>query len=271
MAKLATHAPAGFNAERNHAPKKVRLDEIVIDPDISKIFNIQVKTKEAVLKSILERGYDPEQPVVVWAGNNILVDGHTRYSASQEAGLKEIFVYERDFTSREDAILYAFGRQAIRRSLTQNDLVKAAQMIPDVRREKGQGRIAEKIAEMLGVSPSTVYQVRKIVKDGSPEDIEAVKNGNASINSVYDKVAKKTKNTMESPELTKKVKPEIHHLSQKTNDNMDIDQLIDFLVMETLRQDRANADEMSIESIAALPQIASLKKKLISLVSARKE
>ena len=267
MAKLAAQATAGFNAERNHEPKKVRLDEIVIDPEISKIFDIQVKTKDAVLDSILKRGYDPEQPVVVWAGSNILVDGRTRYTASQEAGLKEIFVYERDFPSREDAILYAFGRQAIRRNLTSKDLVKAAQMIPDARREKGQGRIAEEIAEMLGVSPSTVYQVRKIVKDGSPEDIEAVENGKASINSVYDKLTKKTKDTMESPELTKKAKPEIRHLSQKTNDNMDIDQLIDSLIMETLRQDRANCDNMTIEAIATLPQIISIKENIVSLIS----
>jgi ParB-like chromosome segregation protein Spo0J len=267
MAKLATQSTPGFNADRKHEPRKIRLDEIVIDPEISKIFDIQIKTKDAVLNSIQKRGYDPEQPVVIWAGSKILIDGHTRYAAAKAAGLEEIFAYERDFPSREDAILYAFGRQAIRRNLTSKDLVKAAQMIPDVRREKGQGRIAEEIAEMLGVSPSTVYQVRKIVKDGSPEDIEAVESGKASINSVYDKVAKKTKDTMELPELIKKTKPETRHLSQKINDNKDIDRLIDLLIMETLRQDRANCNNMTIESIAILPQITNIKANIISFIS----
>ena len=191
MAKLNLQAPAGFNAVRNREPKKIRLDEIVIDPDISKIFDIQVKIKDDVLKSILNRGYDPEQPVVLWKDKMILVDGRTRYTASKEAGLDEIFAYEREFASREDAILYAFERQAIRRNLSSKEIIKAAQMIPGVRRQKGQGRIAEEIAQMLNVSPATVYQARKIVKEAPPEDIEAIKNGEASLNSVYDKLTKK--------------------------------------------------------------------------------
>jgi len=200
MPKLAMKSPPGFNAyslEKNHEPKKIRLAEIVIDPDISKIFDIQVKIKDDVLKSILSRGYDPEQPIILWKGHSILVDGRTRYTAAQEAGLEEIFAYEKDFSSREEAILYAFERQAARRNLSTKELIKAAQMIPDVRRQKGQGRIAEEIAEMLHVSPSTVYQVRKIIKEASPEDIRAIENGIASINSVYDKVAKKPENEQE--------------------------------------------------------------------------
>jgi ParB-like chromosome segregation protein Spo0J len=259
MAKLDLKSPPGFNANagKGHEPKKIRLDEIVIDPDISKIFNIQVKTKEAVLKSILKRGYDPEQPVVIWKGNNILVDGHTRYTASQEAKLEEIFVYERDFQSREDAILYAFGRQAIRRSLSPKEIIKAAQMIPDVRRQKGQGRIADEIAEMLGVSPSTIYQVRKIVKDGSPEDIKSIENGDASINSVYDKLTTKPKeeefvftDTMGLPESVKFLRGAVILLVEK-------DQLIasELLVNHFLKKhERAGFNkllpEMVIKSLA---------------------
>jgi DNA-binding transcriptional ArsR family regulator len=108
-----------------------------------------------------------------------------------EAGLEEIFAYERDFPSREDAILYAFERQAIRRNLSGKEILKAAQMIPDTRREKGQGRIAEEIAEMLNVSPSTVYQARKILKEADPEDIKAIENGDTSLKAVTRKLSKK--------------------------------------------------------------------------------
>jgi hypothetical protein len=193
MAKLAIQSTPGFNAitERNYEPKKVRLDKIIIDPEISRIFDIQVKVKDKVLNSILNRGFDPEQPIVLWKG--ILVDGRTRYTAAMEAGLEEIFAFEKEFSSREDAILYAFERQAVRRNLSEKEIIKAAGMIPDVRRKKGQGRIAEEIAKMLKISPSTVYQARKIAKEASPEDIEAIENGEASINAVYDKLANKNK------------------------------------------------------------------------------
>jgi DNA-binding CsgD family transcriptional regulator len=189
MAKLTMKSTTGFNAERNHEPKKVRLDSIVIDQEISEIFDIQVRIKDNVLKSILNRGYDPEQPITLW--NNILVDGRTRYTAAKEAGLEEIFAFEREFASREDAVLYAFARQAIRRNLSAKEILKAAQMIPDVRRQKGQGRIAEEIAQTLNVSPSTIYQARRILKEAAPEDIEAIENGETSFKSVNKKLSKK--------------------------------------------------------------------------------
>jgi DNA-binding transcriptional ArsR family regulator len=204
MPKLAMKSPPGFNAnlEKNHEPKKVRLDKIVIDPDISKIFDIQVKIKDDVLKSILNRGYDPEQPIVLWEGHNILVDGRTRYTAALEAGLEEIFAYERYFPSREDAILYAFERQAVRRNLSAKEILKAAQMIPDVRRQKGQGRIAEEIAQTLKVSPSTIYQARKILKEASPEDIQSIENGETSFKAVSKKLSKNPEE--EKPSLIQK-------------------------------------------------------------------
>jgi hypothetical protein len=185
-------SPPGFNAERNHEPKKVRLDKIVIDEEISKIFDIEVKIKDDVLKSIINRGYDPEQPIVLW--NGILVDGRTRYTAAVEAGLEEIFAYEKEFASREDAILYAFERQAIRRNLSFGEIIKAAQMIPDVRRQKGQGRIADEIAQTLHVSPSTIYKARKIIKEAAIEDIKAIESGESSIRAEYNKLVKKPEN-----------------------------------------------------------------------------
>jgi ParB-like chromosome segregation protein Spo0J len=256
MAKLTLQSTPGFNASagKNHEPKKVRLDKIVIDPDISKIFDIQVKIKDDVLKSILKRGFDPEQPIVLW--NNILVDGRTRYTAAKEAGLEDIFAFEKEFASREDAILYAFERQAVRRNLSEKEIIKAAAMIPDVRRKKGQGRIAEEIAKTLKVSPSTIYQARKIVKEAPLEDIEAIKNGDASINAVYDKLAKKN-----NPEGKQAPMKKLQAINEQ----------IDLLIMEVLRQDRANMDEMTIEAIAILPEITSVKDRLLSLVSARKE
>ena len=48
---------------------------------------------------------------------------------------------------------------------------------PCRRRKKGEGRAAEVLADQLGVSPSTVYQAQKILKFGSPELVERVRNG----------------------------------------------------------------------------------------------
>jgi DNA-binding CsgD family transcriptional regulator len=78
-------------------------------------------------------------------------------------------------------------------------------MIPDVRRQKGQGRIAEEIAQTLNVSPSTIYQARKILKEASPEDIAAIENGEASFKAVSKKLSKKPdeekQTSMRKPEV----------------------------------------------------------------------
>jgi transposase len=55
----------------------------VIDPEISKIFSVQDKTVEEIAQKMEKAGYDRSQPVVVWKGKNILVDGHTRLKGWQ--------------------------------------------------------------------------------------------------------------------------------------------------------------------------------------------
>jgi ParB family chromosome partitioning protein len=128
MAKLTVPGTAGFNAGQNYYSKPVRIGDIFIDPEISRIFAVQEKTRKEIVRSIGKKGYDKSQPVVLWKGKNILVDGHTRLAAAKEAGLEEIPATEMDFESREDALLYTFERQAVRRNLTASEILAAAQM-----------------------------------------------------------------------------------------------------------------------------------------------
>ena len=208
MAKLGTPSTAGFNAGRNHPARPVRVADIVIDPEISGIFKIHDKTLAEIRRRIERFGYDKSQPVVVQKGTNILVDGHTRLAAAREAGLEEVPAFEREFGDREEMLMYTFERQAVRRNLTGPEILTAARMIKGPKEKDGKGRAAELLAERLGVGVATVYQARAILKEGTEEEIEAVRNGEKSIKAAYGTVRRKREPVGE-PTITLKETHEI--------------------------------------------------------------
>ena len=187
MAKLGSLGKPGFNAGNNYVVKFLNVSDIVIDPEISAIFKIQDEIRDEIKDSILKDGFDKSQPITVQKDTNILLDGHTRLAAAKEAGLEEIPVVIKEFENREEAILYTFERQVVRRNLSGAEILTAAEMIPDSRNKRGQGRQAEVIAKRLHVSPVTVYRARDILKNSSEEDKKAVKEGKLSIKAAHKK------------------------------------------------------------------------------------
>jgi len=186
MAKLQTPNTAGFNAACNgYSVKLVKIDDIIIDPEIAGIFAIHDKYKDGIVKQMKEFGFYKEEPVTLWG--KILVDGRTRYTAAKEAGLKEIPAVERNFESREDAIMYTLERQALRRNLTSAEIVIAAQtLLSKKKAANGTGRSANMLAELLGVNVSTLYRAEAILREAPEEIIKAVKNGHMSIRKGFD-------------------------------------------------------------------------------------
>jgi hypothetical protein len=185
MAKLQTSSTAGFNAGKKNDVKLFPVKDIKIDPEIAGIFKISDKVLKQIQEQIEKFGYNEEEPVVIWKGKNILVDGRTRLTASKNAKLEKIPVFEKEFENREAAILYTFESQVMRRNLTGAEILTAAQMIKGRKENDGTGRAAEIMAEKLGISPATVYQAKAILKDASPETLKEVKEGKKSIKKAY--------------------------------------------------------------------------------------
>jgi ParB family chromosome partitioning protein len=185
MAKLQTLSNAGFNAGKKNDVKLFPIKDIKIDPEIAGIFKISDKVLKEIQQKIEKFGYNEEEPVVLWKGTNILVDGRTRFTASKNAKLEKIPVFEKEFENREAAILYTFERQVVRRNLTGAEILTAAQMIKGRKENDGTGRAAEILAEKLGVSPAMVYQAKAILKDASPDTLKEVKEGKKSIKKAY--------------------------------------------------------------------------------------
>ena len=207
MAKLPTPNTAGFNAAGNgYNVKLVKIDDIVIDPEIAGIFTIHDKYKDGIVKQMKEFGFYKEEPVTLWRDNEtgrlILVDGRTRFTAAKEAGLKEIPAVERNFESRDDAIMYTLERQALRRNLTSAEIVIAAQtLLSKKKAANGTGRSANMLAELLGIHVSTLYQAEAILREAPEEIIRAVKNGDMSLKKGYKNRKQNSAPTTEKPEV----------------------------------------------------------------------
>jgi len=214
MARLGTPTNAGFNAGTNFLARPVRVTDIVIDPEISGIFRIHDRTLAEIRQKIEKFGYDSSQPVVLQKGTNILVDGHTRLAAAKAAGLREVPAHEREFEDRDAMLMYTFERQAVRRNLTGPEILAAAQMIKGPKEKDGKGRAAELLAERLGIGVATVYQARAILREGTEEEIEAVRNGEKSIKAAYGAVRQKREPT---PEQTATLK-ETHEITSHWED-----------------------------------------------------
>jgi len=201
MAKLKSPLMAGFNAGKNYYAKLIRIDDIKIDPELSKIFSINDKILDEIYQKILSFGYDESQPVVLQKDTNILLDGHTRLAAAKKAGLKEIPAVEKEFEDREDAVMYTFERQALRRNLTGAEILTAAEMIPIRKDKDGKGRAAELLAQRINVGVTTIYQAKALLRKAPEEDIQAVKNGDLSIKAAYNKNNPKKSVKQDKPDV----------------------------------------------------------------------
>ena len=167
--------------------KIMRISDIIIDPEISKIFKIDLRIKDEVRDSIIKNGYDKSQPIIIWKDQFILTDGHTRLCAAKEAGLDEIIVTEKKFINREAAILYAIDRQVMRRNLTSSEILRAVEIFPNYSNKWGEGNRHKELAKRLGVSEATIFQVKDIIKNSTEEDKKAVVDGKMSIYSASEK------------------------------------------------------------------------------------
>ena len=149
----------------------------------------------ALERSILAEGC--RDALVLWG--ELLVDGHNRYGICQKHGLPFQTVQNTRFSSIEDVHLWMIDQHLGRRSvsdfqrgvlaLRKKEIVASRAKVvvpvdsPDAAvpaPEKLNTR--ESIAKAARISSNTVVQIEKIQKSAAPELVEAVKQGQISIN-----------------------------------------------------------------------------------------
>jgi ParB-like chromosome segregation protein Spo0J len=112
-------------------------------------------------------------------------------------GNKTIPCIIHNFADIEEAKTFAIKEQINRRNLSGQALLDA---VANFNFEKGKGNVvgekgkaSEIIAKQIGVSAKTVEKTRLVLKKASPEQLEAIKKDEISMNQVYKQIQDKKK------------------------------------------------------------------------------
>ena len=159
-----------------------------------KLFPIQEETLDAIRQDMEVNGFDPVFPLVVWKEENVLVDGHTRFTAARNMSMDQVPVVYKSFEDEDDALLYSFHAQRNRRNMSDDDIVKCLALL-DVMHKKNETdqkttrKVENEIrAKELGISPQKVDKARKVMEYGSPDIQGQVQAGEKSINRAFNEV-----------------------------------------------------------------------------------
>ena len=179
--------------------KTLKIKDIVLIPEFQKLLVMEADVLEKMRESMREEGFKPGHEIHIWKRGKeyILIDGHTRKCAWESLGNKTIPCIIHNFADIEEAKTFAIKEQINRRNLSGQALLDA---VANFNFEKGKGNVvgekgkaSEIIAKQIGVSAKTVEKTRLVLKEASPEQLEAIKKDELSMNQVYKQIQDKKK------------------------------------------------------------------------------
>ncbi|MBR3272904.1 MAG: hypothetical protein IKF98_03205 [Clostridia bacterium] len=141
--------------------------------------------------------------LVVWG--DTLIDGHNRYKLCKVHGIP-FQIVQREFENRQAVIEWIIRNQFGRRNLSAYERSRLALKLKPVIAAKAKekqrasgGAVCQKsdkpvidtkreLAKVAGVSHDTIAKVQKIEAKAEPEEKEALRSGDASIDQVYQRI-----------------------------------------------------------------------------------
>ena len=163
--------------------------------------------RERLLTSINTDGC--REPLVVWAEQGILLDGHNRYAICNDVE-KPFTIVRMSFADANAAKMWMFRNQLGRRNLTPFQRAEIALLMKPVVAAQAKERYAETVgrptdkesvqnsapiskpqktreivAKIAGVSHDTMWKVEAIQQNATPEVIQAVRAKEMSIDAAF--------------------------------------------------------------------------------------
>jgi hypothetical protein len=203
------------------------MKELKIDRTIRELIPPLTSQEYSDLEDSIVKG-GCRHPIVVWAGKDIIIDGHNRYDICVKNKV-EFKVEEIEFATKKDALIWMYDTQLGRRNLNDAQKVELAlrreQLIGgNISTTKALSREArDEIAEVAQVSDRTVAKVKAVLEEGSKKTKKAMREGKVSIDKAYKETRhiepKETApiNVNEHVITTTTMIPEGHHACPKCN------------------------------------------------------
>lgn len=206
MIKIKMPKLFSFN---NSKIRRVKIDSLKTNPKFKDLYIAEPEKVEALCKSILENGLDPTQPIIILEDGTV-VDGHSRLLAAKKAGLDEVFVIvKKGFNSETEVLMYEEHLQLSRRNLSEAEKLKHLENLLQLKKEaQKEGKDIseysdESIAQKLSISPRQVQKMREVESKATPQQLEAIRSGESTLNKVHEEI-KKTQGPSRKISVTKK-------------------------------------------------------------------
>ena len=172
---------------------KINPAEIQKIPELQNVFRIDLDVKDRIKDDMSVNGFSKAHPVHVfkWVidGKEVLVlcDGYTRFTAATELNLDKIYAQVHIFKSINEAVLYSMKEQFNRRNIQDSELFKNFEIL---RQQEIDGRklTAAEMSERLKKSKRHIFKLQEVFAKSSKEQLKAIRNGEASINQVYNEI-----------------------------------------------------------------------------------
>ena len=209
--------------------KTLKIKDIVLIPEFQKLLVMEEDVLEKMKQSMKEEGFKSGHEIHIWKRGKeyILIDGHTRKCAWKSLGNKTIPCIIHNFADIEEAKTFAIKEQINRRNLSGQALLDA---VANFNFEKGKGHMSgekgkasEIIAKQIGVSTKTVEKTRLVLKEASPEQLEAIKKDEISMNQVYKQIQDKKKPKPEPKAEEKSEKESVTQVPPKSDSEAKVD------------------------------------------------
>lgn len=116
-------------------------------------------------------------------------DGHTRVSVLKSLGHKCVWAQVHNFTSVQDALRYSMAEQFNHRNETDADLLSRYLVLRE-QESDGKKLTADELANKLNKSRRHIFKLQTVFSKSSSQQLDAIKEGTATINSVYQEIKK---------------------------------------------------------------------------------
>ena len=183
-----------------------KLHTLTIDPEFRDLIPPLNDHELTMLEeSIVANGC--ESPLIVW--NGVIVDGHNRHAICQKHNIP-FAVTEKEFSSREDAMLWMLRNQLGRRNLnsyqrgelalkfepliasaSKKRMLAGKAIDPPQNSAEGSGETRHQIAKIAGVSHDTIKKVKKLSESADEKTKGKLRRGEVTVHKAYTELMQK--------------------------------------------------------------------------------
>ena len=188
-------------------PEK-KLYDLAVDPEFRDLIPpLNEEELKLLEESLMADGC--ESPLTVW--NGVIIDGHNRYAICRKHEIP-FSIQEKNFSSRDDAMLWMLRNQLGRRNLNNYQRVelvlkfeplvksaaeqrmmagKAANPVPTLAQGQTKGKTRDHLSEAAGVSHGTFAKAKKLVQSADEETKRELRAGKVTVNRAYTELLEK--------------------------------------------------------------------------------